>query len=211
MTRYIAGLLVVCLATGAAAPQRQGVHGRVPGPDGHKLPKCQASPSGSGLLYDGDFQLMPDIGAHYSEYFAGEPFAPEWRVTRGSIDFNGSTGWGPAAPNNACTVDLDGINPGAIKSKSFATLPSATYTVTFLFSGNGGAPPQIKTLDVEAAGQSARFTWDQSAGDAEHGNWTTQTWSFTATSSKTSVTFVSRDPQDDARGPIVGDISVTQS
>jgi len=175
-----------------------------------KLPKCQASPSGSGLLYDGDFQLMPDIGSHYSEYFRGEPFAPGWHVAKGSVDFNGSTGWGPAAPNNACTIDLDGINPGGLRSRAFPTTPDSAYTVTFSMSGNGDCAPQNKVVEVEAAGQSAQFTWDIANGNtAQNGDWGTQTWGFTATSTSTNLALISRDPRNAACGVVVGTISVT--
>jgi hypothetical protein len=211
MVRLLAALIaMVSLAGTAAAAPRGTLNARSAALFDHKQPKCQASPSGPGLLLDGDFDRMPDIGSQYSEYFKGEPFAPGWHVTKGSIDFNGSTGWGPAAPNNACTVDLDGIDPGGLTSRGFATTPNSAYTVTFLFSGNGGEPPQIKRMLVEAAGRSHLFTWDLSQGDAEGGEWSTESWDFTAVSSSTTVTFVSRDRRTSSRGAVIGDISVTQ-
>jgi hypothetical protein len=199
MARFFALLVAIfcCGGSAVAAPALVSSRAAPAFRAGHKLPKCQAPARGSGLLYDGDFQLMPDIGSNYSEYFAGEPFAPGWHVSKGSVDFNGSTGWGPPAPNNG------------LRARAFATTPNAPYVVTFLFSGNGGENPQVKKMDVEAAGQSQEFSWDLSQGDAESGNYVVESWTFTATASATNLRFVSRDARGSSRGPVIGDISVT--
>ena len=106
--------------------------------------------------------------------------------------------------------DLDGINPGGLRSRAFPTTPDSAYTVTFSMSGNGDCAPQNKVVEVEAAGQSAQFTWDIANGNtAQNGDWGTQTWGFTATSTSTNLALISRDPRNAACGVVVGTISVT--
>jgi len=95
---------------------------------------CDALSSGTGILKDDDFHeaMYPGI---YETFSKGADFAPGWNVTLRTIDFTGSM-FSP--PDGVCTVDLDGTpGVGAIRH-SLATSPSANYSVTFLFSGNGG-------------------------------------------------------------------------
>lgn|ERR1700722_11504832 len=86
----------------------------------------------------------------YQTYYKGQGFSRDWRVTKRSIDLVGTDF---RNPSGICSVDLDGVRVGAISHSPFATLPSAGYTVTFLFSGNAGYPT-MKTMRVEVAGQS---------------------------------------------------------
>jgi len=212
LTRSLALVSVIALVPAAAviaAPSRMTVRpwSRVITP---AFKKCAAWPGGTGLVVDGDFHQVADPGSHYSEYYTGDHFAPGWRVGRGSIDFSGSTGWGPAVPNNACTIDLDGINPGSINARAFTTTPSSAYTVTFLMSGNGYCGQHVLTMEVEAAGQSQQFTWNTASGnDAEHGVYSMETWGFSATSTSTKLEFRSLDSRKSGCGVIVGAISVT--
>jgi hypothetical protein len=116
-------------------------------------------------------------------------------------------------PNGVCSIDLDGLSVGAIAHAPFLTTPSATYTVGFLFSGNGSCGPNVKTMMVKAAGQSETLTWDLSSqGSANNGNFLQETWSFAATGSRTRVGFISLDqPPSNTCGPVVAAISVTKN
>ena len=111
---------------------------------------CPALPEGTGILPDGDFsrsdypekRALPTRKVTYSR--------PDWEVSKGNIDFNGSLGWGGEGLDNLCSVDLDGYyKVGGIKTSAFKTHKGALYTLSFTFSGNGGGPPTVKTMKVE--------------------------------------------------------------
>jgi hypothetical protein len=175
---------------------------------------CPSAPAGSGILPDGDFSRAPQPGGNGDVvYSQGQLFAPSWEVTNGTIDFNSSTFWNMAG---LCSVDLDGNNAGGIKITAFATKRHVSYTVTFLLSGNGccggGNPPVVKTMKIQAAGQSAVFTWDTSNNnDVEHGIYAQRTWGFKARSDLTDLQFLSLDNQTSTRGAVVAAISVTRN
>jgi hypothetical protein len=175
----------------------------------HPPGRCPAWPSGTGLLLDGDFHQAPYPGS-YQTYYKGQGFSRDWRVTLRSIDVVGTDF---RNPGGICSVDLDGVRVGAIAHSPFPTRPSAGYTVTFLFSGNAGYPT-VKTLHVEAAGQSETLQWDTSNGnDAQHGVFVQQSWNFTALSSKTRLVFTSLDPNGpkSRNGPVIAAVSVART
>jgi hypothetical protein len=164
------------------------------------------------MLPDGDFSQAPDPG-NDKGVRAGTVFAPSWIVTKRTIDFEGTNPYW-VAPNGVCTIDLDG-SPGAggIKHSSFATRRGATYTVTFLLSGNGAGPPVVKNMTVKAGeDQFTQFSWDTTNGnDAQNGDFTTETWQFKAVHRSMTLTFQSQDPVKGSFGPIVAAISVALS
>src|SRR5580704_15047505 len=83
---------------------------------------CTGWPSGSGLLVDGDFSGARSPGNFYTEWAKGQRFAPAWKVTKRTIDLNGTNF---QFPNAVCSIDLDGSEAGAIRHKPFPTTPSA--------------------------------------------------------------------------------------
>ena len=173
-----------------------------------------ARPGGTGILADGDFSQAPiPSGSGDAQYYRGQEFAPAWLVGRRSITFVGPQFWNI---DGLCSVDLDGISAGSIEAGGFLTTRGATYTVTFLLSGNGGYgagnPPVLKTMKVQAAKQFAIFTWDTSNdNDVEHGIYAPQTWSFKAAGPTTMLKFVSKGHRTSSRGAVVAAISVTQN
>jgi len=193
----------VTFAEPNASPPFDGARLRTSSPQSHARKaargplKCPASASGSGILEDGDFHL----GTYYNPYKTfqkDERFARGWHVTKRTIDLYGG-GW--PTPGGLCSIDLDGDNVGGIEHAPFATVPNAVYAVTFLFSGNSGPyPPIIKTMKVEAAGQSQIFTWNTASDNyAENGVFQQESWLFTATSSVTRLKFVSLDKPKTSR------------
>ena len=93
-----------------------------------------------GIPVDGDFSQAVEPPS-YTTYKRGQAFAPDWLVTRHTIDFARDYP-GFQAPNGACSIDLDGTpGAGAIVHGKFATKPGVNYTVTFEFSGNGATGP----------------------------------------------------------------------
>jgi choice-of-anchor C domain-containing protein len=205
--RFIVGFVAIAVAgAGASAgatvlPQVQSVAARF-------ATTCPAYSGGSGLLADGDFSQAPYPGSMWVTYYRGATFAPDWEVTRKSIDFAGGYF---DTPEGLCSVDLDGdLSLGGIVHAPFATVSGTKYEVTFLFSGNGFSVPTVKTMLAKAAGQSAQFTWDVSGGnDAKNGDFLTESFTFTADRPETRLTFRSQDPKGSCCGPVVAAISVT--
>jgi hypothetical protein len=175
----------------------------------HRLTSCPALPGGTGILADGDFSLAPDQGTGDTVYSNRSIFAPSWIVSKGNIDFLGSAYWHMAG---YCSIDLDGDNRvGGVKTAAFPTAKGATYTVAFLMSGNGGAPPTVKTMTLQAAGQFTQFTWDTSNNnDVEHGVYAQESCSFKAGGSRGILRFTSSDPIGSGRGIVIAAVSVTK-
>jgi hypothetical protein len=66
---------------------------------------CPVLPGGTGILVDGDFSQGVDLGSKWNHVFKGDVLAPEWIVSKGNINFYGSTAWNV---DGFCSVDLDG-------------------------------------------------------------------------------------------------------
>jgi hypothetical protein len=169
---------------------------------------CPTVASGTGILADGDFHEAPDPG-YYQTYYKGQGFAPGWKVTTESIDLYGGTV--NKFPGGVCSIDLDGQQAGGIEHALFRTTKGAMYTVSFWFSGNDGAGPEIKNMEVEAAGQSETLQWNDANGGPENGDYDSETWSFTAASASTTLRFRSLDAKNDSHRPVVAAIAVTQN
>jgi Protein of unknown function (DUF642) len=169
---------------------------------------CPPLAGGTGILPDGDFSQGTNWGDQVPLYHNGQVFAPYWEVSKKNINFNGST-WGNV--DSLCTVDLDGNVPGAIKSSAFSTKPGASYTVSFILSGNGYGPPTVKTMKVSVAHQFASYTWNISGGNnALNGDWQVNTWVFKANQRSAVLHFTSEDPKGSVWGPVIAGISVTE-
>jgi len=220
MSRYTALLGAVAILSASTAPSFGSASAiRLQGGWHHVSPfgepRCPAWPGGTGLLTDGDFSRGIDPGT-FNYYYVGNSFAQNWHVSKLSIALvDGQTYW--KAPNGVCSVDLDGNAwAGAIRT-TVATTPSTGYTITFEFSGNGdcGGSHTVRTLKLQAAGQSETLTWDTAGGyDSHNGDWLSESFSFTATASKTSIDFISLDPKikplyEPHCGPVVAAVSVT--
>jgi hypothetical protein len=189
--------------TGSLLPHRAAIH----------LPEsgnCPALPGGTGALPDGDFSQAIDPGDNNLTVSKGTAFAPDWIVAQGNVDFNGSTYWDIGG---YCSIDLDGLNVvGAIATNPFQTFRGRTYTVSFLLSGNGGAPPTVKTMTLIANKHFTQFTWDTSNNnDVEHGARQWESWSFRSGGGPVDLEFLSTDPPGSGRGMVVAAISVVRT
>jgi uncharacterized protein DUF642 len=168
---------------------------------------CPPAPGGTGLLTDGDFSGAPWPGI-LKTYSAGQEFAPDWRVTEATIDLNGTYF---QTPNGLCSVDLDGTpGYGAVRHKHIPTTVGQAYTVSFLFSGNGGGPPFVKHMRIRADFQYRNYSWDvRHSHDAQHGQWQQESWIFTARGPGTWLTFDSLDESGGQDGCVVADVVLT--
>ncbi|MFY9738703.1 MAG: DUF642 domain-containing protein [Candidatus Cybelea sp.] len=169
---------------------------------------CPPLAGGTGILPDGDFSQATNPGDQYPLYHRGQVFAPNWEVSKKNINLNGST-W--ANVDGLCNVDLDGTVPGVIKSSAISTKPGASYTLSFILSGNGYGPPTIKTMKVTIEKQFKEFTWNTYGGnDAENGDWKIVTWKFSVTRRLSVLNFASEDPKGSGFGAVIAGIALTE-
>lgn len=184
----------------------QTVHRSVPHP---ATADCPKHPGGSGVLPDGAFSEAAQPPGDEIES-KGAIFAPSWIVTKGDIDFLDPAYWDMAG---LCSIDIDGYyETGGFESTGFATKKGTKYTLTFALSGNGGCPPTVKQLRVQAAGSSTTFDWNTGGGrDVQNGDHTTASWTFTAEHAATEIAFISQDPKASSCGAVIAGIVVTKT
>ncbi len=164
-----------------------------------------------------------DLGASPSS--TANDLAP-WIVTAGTVDWITTYWQAPPVPPgftgaNVYSLDMNGVSAGTI-SQQFSTVSGATYFVSFDLSGNPSCGPTLKTLSVDATGGTTQpFSFDTVAttinGTTYLGssvtdmNWTTEGYTFTASSASTTLTFTA-DPNNTSNcGPALGDVAVTQT
>jgi choice-of-anchor C domain-containing protein len=147
-----------------------------------------------------------DVSGGFEELPAGDASLAPWTVDAGSIDWIG-TYW--PAQDGAMSIDLSGTSAGTL-SQTFATTIGNTYTVSFGLSGNPAGDPAVKTLDVSATGGTpASYSYDASGNDLSNMNWTTETYSFLATSASSTLSFISTT--DGAFGPALDNVVITET
>lgn len=143
-------------------------------------------PAHANLLVNGSFETGPAPGA-LMPIATGSAAIDGWVSTRAGIDYAG-TAW--TAAQGTRSVALNGPGPGGI-SQTFETLPHALYTVRFYLAGDPETLPNIKTMRVSAAGQSAQFTADITGMWAWDPGWNPNVWTFQAASTSTTLEFYS--------------------
>ena len=82
------------------------------------------------------------------------------------------------------------------------------YVVTFDMAGNPeGGGPSIKEMNVSAGDNSQDYLFDTTGATFESMNWLSQIFSFTATSTTTTLTFLAVSPGD-AFGAALDNVAV---
>lgn len=124
---------------------------------------------------------------------SGTNFTAGWTVSVGNIDWIGAPPGCGAWQASQGTNSLDLVGTGGIGgvAQTFDTVPGATYTVQFDLGGNFGAPPTVKPLAVTIDGVTTNFTFDTTGSSTFAMGWTTKTITFVATSTSTTIDFVS--------------------
>ncbi|MDP3941185.1 MAG: choice-of-anchor C family protein [bacterium] len=140
----------------------------------------------------------------FTEVYPGWDNIGSWKVVSGSVDYIGSY-W--EASDGARSIDMSGRYEGAI-SQDLTTTPGAIYNVTFDMAGNTDGGPVVKEMDVDTGGTHENFTFDNSGTTKEDMGWTSKSFSFTANSSSTSLTFTSKTPG--WSGPALDNVVVEQ-
>ena len=78
--------------------------------------------------------------------------------------------------------------------QTFDTVIGTIYTVSFDLAGNPAGSPRIKNVDVSATGGvTTNYTFDTSGKSFSNMGWVTHNYSFTATSTSTTLSFTSLD------------------
>ncbi len=172
-------------------------------------PHCPQYSKGTGILADGDFRASVDPGGGYRTYSKGQHAAFDWTVTANTIDLAGTTFW---SFRGLCSVDLDGTSAvGGIEHHAFATKKGASYTLSFLMSGNSYCGAAIKKMKVSVGNQSVVFKWNVSNGHSvENGKVALRHLKFTAAGPASTLKFASLDQAGSGCGPVIGAVSVTK-
>lgn len=126
-------------------------------------------------------------------------------MTRDTIDYNGTF---LEASDGSRSIDLDGSPGFGGIAQTFSTIPGQDYLVTFDLAGNPNGPPTIKQMRVEAAGQSADFSFDTTGRSFSDLGWQAQSWQFTAVDTSTTIEFFSLNTVNGFRGPTLDNVSV---
>lgn len=126
-----------------------------------------------------------------------------WVVTGSNIDYLGSY-W--VAADGTFSLDLNGVDQGGI-AQTFDTVPGQPYLVTFVLAGNPDAGGPVKSIQVQASGGSAStYSFDTTGHSVTSMGWTGQTYTFTATSTSTTLGFSSLETG--AGGPALDNVVV---
>jgi hypothetical protein len=164
----------------------------------------RAVPSaGVNLLQNGSF-TSPALTSGLALFSAGETVGVGWAVTSGSVEVVNAQTWWPDADGDQQSLDLDGVSAGAI-SQSFPTVPGLAYRLTFQYGNNPfyefGAEtnPQARVL-VTGADTLVDATVSHSTSTHAGMDWQPFSASFVATSTTTTVRFVSLDPSANVGG-----------
>ena len=148
------------------------------------------------LIVNGSFEDGIDPGV-FLPLPGGSTAIAGWITTGVSTDYIGTV-W--VASDGERSLDLVGSPGLGGVMQTFATTPGAGYIVTFDLAGNpraDGLPP-VTSMRVEAAGQSADYSYDTTGKDYQNMGWVTRSWRFTANSTSTTLEFYALD----ARGSL---------
>ena len=152
-------------------------------------------------------QVVPG-GANDSfiELQPGSTVITGWVVTRDAIDYEGPNF---IASDGVLLLDLDaGFSAGGI-AQAFETIPGQQYNVKFDMAGNPACSPTVKEMRVEAADQSADFSFDITGHSLPDPGWITHFFTFTAVDTSTTLEFFSLDTPGSC-GPVLDNVSVVE-
>lgn len=162
------------------------------------------SAGATSILVNGSFEQGTTIAPAVFKYLpAGNTGVTGWTITGDSIDYIGSL-W--QASDGTRSLDLSGNAAGGVK-QTFATVVGTSYTVAFDLAGNVTQAPSIKSVRASAGSVTQDFTFDITGHTLGNMGWTTHSFSFTATSTTTTLAFSSLNGTS-ASGPALDNVSV---
>ena len=164
-----------------------------------------SSGSANTAFLNGSFEGGGNPGSSWITLSVGNPSITGWVVTAGNIDYMGSV-WQHSNGNRS--IDMSGVTAGAI-AQTFPTTAGQTYTVKFDMSGNPGygTGTGVKQMTVavnNGAGTSQTYEFDTTGKSLSNMGWVEKTFTFTASSATTTLTFTSLT--NSAYGPALDNV-----
>jgi choice-of-anchor C domain-containing protein len=159
-------------------------------------PMAQASAE---LIVNGGFESANGFTGSFQPLSSG---LVGWSIDSGSVDLINAY-WTPAS--GAYSLDLNGNGPGTI-SQSFATQVNQTYLVSFAMAGNPDGGSNKSIFATVTAPNT--YTFDITGVDKANMGWVTHTFTFVATSTSSTLSFVG-NVDNSAYGAALDDVSVT--
>lgn len=130
-----------------------------------------------------------------------------WTVGGLGIDYIG-TYW--QADDGVRSIDLSGNNHGSISQLLTGLTIGSVYNVTFALAGNPDGGGSTKVAVASDGGSQAQvFNFVQGGNTKSNMGWTDQVFSFTATNTTANLTF--SGTQDDAYGPALDNVSISNA
>jgi choice-of-anchor C domain-containing protein len=140
-----------------------------------------------------------DPGAHL---LSGSTDIAHWTVGDDGIDYRGD--W--QAAEGRCSLDLNYLGAGSIRTYFSTTSVGKLYLLTFAMAGNPGGVQGIKTLRVTAGDQSREFYFDTTGKSADNMGWTSKSMIFKSNNPLTLLRFSSLT--DGVFGPALDKVRV---
>ena len=158
------------------------------------------------ILLNGSFEIgPPEFGAHDIDIVAGSTEITGWTVTGGGVDLLENP-WDVL--DGIRGIDLDLRSPGGIE-QTFATAIGSSYLVSFWVSGNPEGGDPLKRLRAAAGGVSLDYTFDSTGQAIDALIWQTVAFSFTASQSFSTLSFLSLSHAGSAYGALIDNVQVT--
>jgi choice-of-anchor C domain-containing protein len=168
-------------------------------------------------VINGSFEDGIDPGG-FATLYSSQPSATNitgWTVTSGNIDYIGNY-W--QAANGTRSIDMNGLEPGAISQTLTGLTSGHQYTVTFSLAGNPDNGPAVKTLQVTAGVGNQSYSFDITTTPSTHANmgWVRESFVFTANATTDILAFASTTTSIPpgslpAFGPALDNVSITPS
>jgi choice-of-anchor C domain-containing protein len=160
------------------------------------------------LITNGSFEEASQAPPYPTELrlSAGSTVITGWTVTGDGIDYMGNR-WAPS--DGLRSVDLNKDGPGGLLSQ-VSTIVHGQYDLVFDMAGNPDPAPPLRTLAVMINSvEVATFTFDATGKTATNMGWLQKSLRFTASTSQTTIEFVSRT--DAGRGPMLDNVRLYPS
>ena len=131
-----------------------------------------------------------------------------WSVVGGNIEIIKNTYW--QASEGTQSIDLNGVQAGAIQQSITGLVTGAKYSVSFDLSANPLGGANVKTVAVNAGSSTQTFTFDRNQAGYGFQNmlWATHSLMFTASGASELLRFTDVSGGGAASGPALDNVTV---